>query len=224
LRFVTIKNLSASYDENNGFLNVYAFGITDEFSLRDAFAAEPPSHPLSSNELAAFEASLTNESKTEERPTALDEKRGFRDFRLGMMRADVPGDLTKEQSFAEDTEEYGVENFDPALGAFQIDNIKLEFDRRLGILKEVRVWIKGKQNVAGVLEAFKVAYGEPEKSNFGNELYSWSGIDIELRYSVGVMFDTTATATWTSKKVNGRIEEDRTRRAKEGATDAARGL
>jgi hypothetical protein len=117
-------------------------------------------------------------------------------------RSDVPGDLTKEHSFAEDTEEYAVESFDHSLGNFQIDNIKLEFDRRLAILKGVSVWIKGKQNVEGVLEAFKIAYGESEKGGLGNDVYMWSGTDIELRYSVDVMFDTTATATWTSKNVS----------------------
>jgi hypothetical protein len=50
---------------------------------------QPRGHPLSSNELAALEAPLTNESKTEEKPTALDIKGGFREFRLGMKRVDV---------------------------------------------------------------------------------------------------------------------------------------
>ncbi len=156
--------------------------------------------------------------------TALDVKGGFREYRLGMKKDEVRGDLTKQDSFTEDTEEYAVKGFDHALGAFQIDKIELEFDRRLAILKEVSVWVKGKQNVEGVLEAFKVAYGEPEKGGLGSDVYSWRGIDLELRYSVDVMFDKTATATWTSKKVDKLITDDRTRRAREGASDAAKGL
>jgi sigma54-dependent transcription regulator len=70
----------------------------------------------------------------------------------------------------------------------------------------------------------KVAYGEPEKGGFGSDVYSWRGTDIELSYSVNEMFDTTATARWTSKIVDKLIEDDRLRRAREGATNAAKGL
>jgi len=249
LRYVYVKDLSATYYENGDFLFIIDHGS-------DAFGTEGLSKPASSSavgslrqkqrqtnaklqalgldtinttqsesdRLAALNAPETKTPAVDEKPAALDIKGGFREYRLGMKRADVPGDLTKEHSFTEDAEEYAVASFDHALGAFQIDNIKLEFDRSLGILKKVSVWIKGEQNVAGVLEAFKVAYGEPEKGGLGNDVYSWRGTDIELRYSVDVMFDTTATATWTSKKVEKLIEDDRTRRAKEGAPNAAKGL
>jgi hypothetical protein len=180
---------------------------------------------FSEQSTAPTAASIPAEAKpSAQEPTALDVKGGFREYRLGIRKSEIPEALTQQHSFAKDAEEYSVENFNHALGTFQIDAIRLEFDHSLGIVKEVSVSVKGKQDVEGVLEAFKIAYGEPEKGGIGDVVYSWRGADIELRYSVDSFLDTTATATWTSKKVDKLIEEDRTRRAKQGATDAAKGL
>ena len=209
---------SASYAEQ-GFLFVDGLGFEDKDYTKDV------TNPSSSNAIGigAPEAVPVDE---EVKPTALDLKGGFREYRLGMHKADVYGDLTKEHSFSdsEDIEQYSIDSFDQSLGAFQINKIILEFDKSLGLLKEVRVWVKGKQNVEGVLEAFKLTYGDSENGGVGNEAHTWNGNDIRLRYSISTLFDTTATATWTSKKVNSLIEDNRSQRAKEGAADAAKGL
>lgn len=162
-------------------------------------------------------------------PKALDVKGGFREYRLGVKKSDINSELMEMDSpFGrddKDTDKYWVKTFDHSLGSFQIESICLEFDHTLGILKDVTVYVKGKQNIAGVLETLKAAYGEPEKSEsiFANNDYSWKGADIELRYQEEGFGDST-WASWTSKKVEKLIEDDRTRRAKEGAAGAAKGL
>jgi hypothetical protein len=186
---------------------------------------DPPEHAN-----AQPTATIPAETKAStSEPKALDVKGGFREYRLGLKKSDINSELRKmENSFGhddKDTDKYWVKTFDHSLGSFQIESILLEFDHTLGILKDVTVYVKGKQNIAGVLETLKAAYGEPEKSEsmFADNDYSWKGSDIELRYHVEGFGDST-WASWTSKKVEKLIEDDRARRAKEGAAGAAKGL
>ena len=185
-----------------------------------------PVHPVSQTEATPPPAANipveTNDSTQE--LTAIDTKGGFRMYRLGAKKTDINSTLTNGSKSKEDSDEYWVETFDHRLGNYQIESILLSFDHTLGILARVNVFVKGKNNIGGILEAFKAAYGEPVMDGgFVGGFYRWSGADITLRYHV-VSFSDEAIAAWESKKINKLIETERDSRAKLGATKAAKDL
>ena len=171
-------------------------------------------------------------------PTALDVKAGFKEFHLGVNRNDFPDSIFCYADPArEDTDLCTLHRRNPQtgryepekvpVGRFQVSEVMLQVDKNLGILKEITVQIEGAVNEAGMLEVFREAYGEPEPIAEPLKGYEWKGVDVNLKYYYNrweANMGLSALATWRSQKVDEAVQQDHLRRARHGASDAAKNL
>jgi hypothetical protein len=164
-------------------------------------------------------ASTTEESAPLEQRSknpALDAKMGFREYRLGTPLQSFDRDNLKaaEAFIKSDTDYYFVDNFDPKLGAAEIENIQLGFNE--GLLERVIVRVKGEQNGIALKETLIAGYGQPDKSSsFMTDSLSWSGDDCTSTLSFEMMGD--ANARFTSKSIDQKIKEIKLQKARDGA-------
>jgi len=218
LRYLTVKELNASYDENYGMLHVYGGGFGDMFSIHDAFAAEPLPEPASSAAVAPSSTNALTQSESD-KLAVLDAKNGFRDYKLGGRIEEFSG-LRQVRSTVDETS-YEVQDFDKALGVFELAGITLTFQS--GLLREIEIKAEGEQNAAGLQQTLIEAYGHQyhvEASGLGLT-YEWNGNNVELRFS---KFYRTAYAKFTSEKVDAKLRDDREKKVKEAAPEAAKQL
>lgn len=153
----------------------------------------------------------------------LDAKMGFRNYKLGTPIGDFKSDdIEAGQAFIKtDMKPYFARNFDPKLGAAEIDMIQLNFDEDL--LESVIVRVKGEQNGLALRETLIAGYGQPDKTNnFMTKTLIWEGDDCVLSFENELMGD--ANARFTSKSVEKRIKEIKLKKAKEAASSGASGL
>jgi hypothetical protein len=153
----------------------------------------------------------------------LDQKLGFRTYKLGTPFSQFnPDDLDTGESFEKtDTKPYFVKTFDKQLGAAEIDAIELDFNQDL--LQRVRVSVKGKQSSLALKEALVAAYGNADKdSDFMTETLTWEGEDCVLILAYDI--EGNASANFTSKTVDAKIDAITEQKAKAGAAAGANGL
>lgn len=153
----------------------------------------------------------------------LDAKLGFREYRLGtpLNQFDM-SNLRKGTTFGEtDTDYYFVQDFDPNLGAAEIDSIQLGFNE--GLLEMVGVNVEGEQNTLALKETLIAGYGQPSDTrSFMTETLEWEGSDCVLTLNFDVMGG--ARARFTSRSVDKKIKDLKLRKAKEGATSGVDSL
>jgi hypothetical protein len=155
---------------------------------------------------------------------ALDEKFGFRGFRLGTSFSQFrPDQLQAEETDgSSDTKPFFVKTFDRQLGAAQIDSIQLDFTQ--DILQSVRVEVKGDESALALRDSLIAAYGKPDKDqSFLSETLTWEGDDcvLQLHFDMG---DGGATAEFSSKSVDDQIKAITEEKAKAGAAAGAQNL
>jgi len=154
---------------------------------------------------------------------ALDEKNGFRTFRLGAPFSEFSNvKLDSSLSIDNDEKIFTVEDSENKIGNAELSHISLVFSQ--DILKEVRVVTAGEANNLGLREALTTAYGEPKtKKAFMADQQVWEGEKVKLVFSVTTLSDT-AIATFTNKEVNAKIDKLIKEKAKAGAAEGAKSL
>ena len=114
-----------------------------------------------------------------------------------------------------------MKNFDPKLGAAEIETIQLSFNE--GLLQRVIVRVKGEQNALALRETLIVGYGQPiTNRTFMSETTRWEGDDCTL--SLNNELIGGASAHFSSKSVDQTIEETKLKKAKEEAATGAGAL
>jgi hypothetical protein len=157
------------------------------------------------------------------RNPALDEKDGFRSFKLGASLGQFNQDDLSEGRLImpdPDTRVFFVKNFDPTLGSAQVDNIQLNFKQNL--LCVIRVVTKGEQSGLGLKESLISAYGQPSGSAGFSDGSKWEGEDCVLEWTKD--FEGNSSAVFTSKKVDAQIKQITEDKAKQGAAQGAKNL
>jgi hypothetical protein len=195
--------------------------------------ALPEGSPLASegsvSEMPVPSTSSTPKSEpppVERRPAKnpkLDAKMGFRNYKLGTPIGDFnPDDLEAGQAFVKTyMKPYFARNFDPKLGAAEIDAIQLNFNEDL--LESVTVRVEGEQNALALRETLIAGYGQPDKTtNFMTETIRWEGDDCILSLDNELMGG--ANARFSSKSVDKKIKEIKLRKAKDEAASGAEAL
>lgn len=196
-------------------------------------AALPEASPATSGENvtdtpspAISSAPKTQPTPIEQRPAKnpeLDAKMGFRNYKLGTPLGDFnPDDLQGGQAFIKtDMKPFFAKNFDPKLGAAEIDAIQLNFNEDL--LESVIIRVEGEQNAIALKETLIAGYGQPDDTNtFMTETIQWEGDDVMLRLNNELMGG--ANAHFSSKSVDKRIKEIKLKKAKEEAASGAGAL
>ena len=153
----------------------------------------------------------------------LDTKMGFRNYKLGTAIGDFnPDDLQAGQAFVKtDMKPYFAKNFDPKIGAAEIDAIQLNFNE--DILESVIVRVKGEQNTLALKETLIAGYGQPDETNtFMTETIRWEGDDCILSLDKELMGG--ANARFSSKSVDKKIKDIKMKKAKEEAASGAGSL
>ena len=170
-----------------------------------------------------FARSTAQENAQVPKNPELDERMGFRNFRLGRPISDFNSEdlQAAEARVKTDMRSYRVLNFDSKLGAAEINSIELNFDEDL--LQSVVVRVSGEQNEVALREVFIAGYGEPDRSfSFMGDSILWEGDDCILTLT---SFRTGgASARFSSKSVDKKIEEIKLQKAKEGAAAGVEGL
>jgi len=191
------------------------------------FAASPASSDGSVTERPSPSSTPKSEPTPIERRPAknpeLDAKMGFRNYKLGTPIGEFnPDDLQAGQAFVKtDMKPYFARNFDPKLGAAEIDAIQLNFNEDL--LESVTVRVKGEQNALALRETLIAGYGQPDKTtNFMTETIRWEGDDCILSLDNKLMGG--ANARFSSKSVDKKIKETKVKKAKEEAASGAGAL
>lgn len=187
-------------------------------------ASRIPSNASTTHESARSSSAVKatsdrTESGTSKNP-ALDAKMGFRNYKLGTPIGEFrPDDLQAGKAFVEtDMKPYFAKNFDPTLGAAQIEEIQLNFNEDL--LESVIVRVKGEQNSVALRETLIAGYGQPSATNsFMTDAIRWEGDDCVLIFNNELMGG--ANARFSSKSVDDKIKELKQTRAKEGAVSGA---
>jgi hypothetical protein len=154
---------------------------------------------------------------------ALDEKDGFRSYKLGTPLSQFNQDDLSEGRLImpdPDTRVFFVKNFDSALGSAQIDSIQLNFKQSL--LCVIRVVTKGEQSGLGLKESLLSAYGQPSGTVMFSDGSKWEGEDCVLQWTKD--FEGNASAIFTSKKVDAAIKQITEDKAKQGAAQGAKNL
>jgi len=173
------------------------------------------------------------EVKTSENNTQinkkLDEKNGFREFKLGLPLTNYEAILTKVNSaFGGDIDKqsYHVSKFDKKIGNTQIEYIAVDFNQDL--LTQIRVGVEGKENSMGLKESLLEAFGNPSdiKTSNNDETLIWKGKETRLDFSSSKMLGgkILSTAKYTNSSVNMKVEEILKQKAKSGAADGAKSL
>lgn len=151
------------------------------------------------------------------KPTALDQKNGFRGYQLGMALTSIdPSTLERGPYLNADDDNYVPKQTDPSLGAAHLDSIWLVFNQ--GLLNRIELHCTGDQSFAGLKETFIVAYGQPKES-WGN--LSWEGIHTKLELE---RILDSVTATFTNKDVQAKVDELTKQKALTAAPAAAKSL
>jgi len=148
---------------------------------------------------------------------ALDEKNGFRKYRLGSPLSEF--DIFSFEPCRDtnsDKKTYRPKEFDKKIGSAEIDDISLEFCQ--DILEEITLTVKGDQNEIALKEAFISAYGEPTTEW---QMSVWKGAKTQL---LMVQCIGSTVATFSNKDVSAKIDQLRHEKAKEGAVDAVKDL
>ena len=206
---------------------------SSQIAMQTEPAALPePSSAPSGGSIADIESpSPSSIPKSETQPVELrpaknpelDAKMGFRNYKLGTPIGDFnPDDLQAGKAFVRtDMKPYFARNFDPKLGAAEIDAIQLNFNEDL--LESVIVRVKGEQNTLALKETLIAGYGKPdETSTFMTETIRWEGDDCIL--SLGNELMGGANARFSSKSVDKKIKEIKMKTAKEEAASGAGAL
>ena len=202
-----------------------------ETAVQPAATALPPNSPVASAGDVTSQFSPPSTPEGEPTPTELpsaknaelDAKKGFRNYKLGTPIGDFnPNDLEAGRAFVEtDAKPYFVKNFDPKLGAAEIEAIQLSFNE--GLLERVIVRVQGEQNALALRETLIVGYGQPiTNRSFMSETTRWEGDDCTLSLNNELMGG--ASAHFSSKSVDQTIKETKLKKAKEEAATGAGAL
>lgn len=188
----------------------------------------PAAPPVPSDVSITDKPSPSSTPKSEPTPTELlparnpelDAKMGFRTYKLGTPIAEFnPNDLQAGQAFVKtDMKPYFAKNFDPKLGAAEIDAIQLNFNENL--LQSVTVRVKGEQNALALRETLIAGYGQPDENNkLMTDTIRWEGDDCILSLDNELMGG--ANARFSSKSVDKKIKEIKVKKAKDEAASGA---
>ncbi|MEI6072110.1 MAG: DUF4339 domain-containing protein [Verrucomicrobiae bacterium] len=200
---------------SSGYLKVsYGLPMYDQ----NGTASEPITSP--SNATAQSSIRVETIAAATPRPSkypALDEKNGFRKYRLGSPLSEF--DIFSFEPCRDadsDKKTYYPKEFDKKIGSAEIDHISLEFCQ--DILENITLTVKGDQNEIALKEAFISAYGEPTTEW---QMLVWKGAKTQLHM---VQCIGSTAATFSNKDVTAKINQLRHEKAKEGAVDAAKDL
>ena len=177
----------------------------------------------------AFGIELNDSNKTvnKTKPNdVLDEKNGFRDFKLGASHSEISHLLKdkKETSLSkEDTDVYYAKDEKIKVGTVELFYIALEFKHN--ILVKISVGVDGTTNTLGFKESLMSAYGQPNEISSNTERLKWVGNHAKLDF-----FQTTSlrrvsgNAHFTNSDVDNKISELIQNKAKEAAVEGAKSL
>lgn len=185
-------------------------------------------------EIESKEAGVVSKDKTSIQPAArqldapaeskypaLDEKNGFRTFRLGAPFSEF-ADLRPAETLLRSTENsgkksYWAESSDKKIGAAELSGILLVFNQ--DILE--RIYVKpasGELNALGLKEALIAAYGQPAREReIMSEKWVWEGNKTKLEFESGM----SVNAIFSNKDVTAQIKELIRQKAKTGAAGGA---
>lgn len=171
----------------------------------------------------APEASAATPTPPPAKNSRLDERMGFRTFRLGTPLSDFNRDDLRpaEALIKTDSKIFLVKDFDPTLGAAEINVIQLNFNE--DILESIMVRVKGEQNRIALRETLIAGYGEQDKTtSFMTDTLRWEGDDVVLTLNFELMGD--AYARFSSKSVDTKIEDIKLQKARDAASTGADSL
>lgn len=173
---------------------------------------------------AIVEASRETKASIQPTPSnlALDEKNGFRNFRLGTPYSEFSTmTLSETKSDKADEKRYFVREKGEHIGGAEISYILLIFSQ--DILKQVQVGVSGDQNRLGLREALITAFGEPKsEKGFSGERLVWEGAETEL--TLQPFLNDASAAIYRNKAVEAQIAEIIRQKAKDGAAVGAKSL
>ena len=161
----------------------------------------------------------------------LDEKNGFRNFKLGSPFSEYESVVVKTSKFMTsntDEQSFHVKNKEEKIGNTAVEYIALDFNQN--ILTEIRVGVEGKENIWGLKESLIAAFGEPsEIKNFkADETLIWVGKETRLEFNTSSMFmlggSILGLAKYTNPSVKSKVEEIIKRKAKDNADEGAKSL
>lgn len=174
--------------------------------------------------LAATQANPTPSSGK----SALDEKNGFRNFRLGAQLSEFPASSLKAiPPQSSDRKAFYALDKGGDIGAVKIRFIMLTF--RKDILEEVVVATIGQANCQGLKAVLLSAFGPPTKDV--GTVQIWNGDSTKLEFSISEASnrlspaqEETAMAVYTNHEVTAKVDEMIRQKASEGAAEGARSL
>ena len=112
----------------------------------------------------------------------LDERNGFRDARLGMLRSELPG-LIEETAGANDKslKVYSRPTDKLEIGPFKLTSIDYVFykDR----LHSIRMWANGLTNGNGIKDVLLGEYGPAQELDYLGKPSAWLGTNVTMRYT-----------------------------------------
>jgi hypothetical protein len=155
---------------------------------------------------------------------ALDEKNGFRNFKLGLPFSEYEGKVEKIGAFMrsnEDEIEYFAKDKADNIGKTKIQYIRLIFNQNL--LTEISIAVTGKEDGLSLKESLSAAFGEAFENRLCNnrEIITWHGKKTKLVYLWG---EDISVATYTNDDVNLKVEDIIKQKAKDNSKEGSKSL
>lgn len=159
---------------------------------------------------------------------ALDDKNGFRNFKLGLPFTDYEGNVEKRINLIQTNKDgvrYFVNDKGDRIGKTEIKYITLTFNQDL--LTEVKVSVEGKEDGLSLKESLIAAFGEPyeNKSYNSDETITWYGQKTKLEYNLLYSkLGVTCSAVYTNDDVNSKLEDIIKQKAKDNSKEGSKSL
>ena len=164
------------------------------------------------------------DAPAESKYPALDEKNGFRTFRLGALFSEFanlrPAESLLHSTKSSGEKSYWAESSNMKIGAAELSGILLVFNQ--DILEKIYVKpASGELNAMSLKEALIVAYGQPVKERqIMRDNWVWEGNKTKLEFETGM----SVNAIFSNKDVTAQIKELIRQKAKAGAAGGAENL
>lgn len=161
----------------------------------------------------------------------LDEKNGFRNFKLGSPFSEYESVVVKTSKIMTlntDEQSFHVKNKEETIGNTPVQYIALDFNQN--ILTGIRVAVEGEENIMGLKESLIVAFGEPsEVKNYkADETLIWTGTKTRLEFDTSSRFTlggkALGVAKYTNASVKSKVKEIIKQKAKDNADEGAKSL
>lgn len=113
----------------------------------------------------------------------LDERNGFRDAKLGMLRSDLPG-LVEKTAGPNDKllKVYSRPTDKLEIGPFKLTSIEYVFYK--DYLHSIRIWAHGLTSGNGIRDVLLEEYGPAQKLDYLGRPSAWLGTNVTMRYNI----------------------------------------